>query len=50
MATSYDKLGNVPQALVNYNKFLELDDGSNDARSFQARQRAKTLERRRPGK
>ena len=50
IATSYDKLGNVPQALVNYNKFLELDDGSNDARSFQARQRAKTLERRRPGK
>jgi Putative Zn-dependent protease, contains TPR repeats len=49
IATSYDKLGNVPLALVNYNKFLELDDGSNDARSFQARQRAKTLERRRPG-
>jgi hypothetical protein len=25
---------------------LELDDGSNDARSFQARERARTLERR----
>jgi len=28
-----------------YNKFSELDDGSNDARSFQARQRAKTIEK-----
>ena len=46
LATSYDRLNNVPKALLNYNKFLELDDKSNDARSFQARERAKTLERR----
>ena len=46
LATCLDKLGNVKEALVQYNKFLELDDGSNDARSFQARERAKTLERR----
>jgi tetratricopeptide (TPR) repeat protein len=46
LATCLDKLGNAKQAAVHYNKFLELDDGSNDTRSFQARQRAKTLERR----
>ena len=45
-ATCLDKLGNAKEAIVQYNKFLELDDGSSDARSFQARQRAKTLERR----
>ena len=46
LATCLDKLGNAKEALVQYNKFLELDDGSNDTRSFQARERAKTLERR----
>ena len=46
LATCLDNLGNVMEAIVQYNKFLELDDGSSDARSFQARQRAKTLERR----
>jgi len=46
LATCLDKLGNAKDAVVQYNKFLELDDGSNDARSFQARERARTLERR----
>jgi tetratricopeptide (TPR) repeat protein len=46
LATCLDNLGNVKEALVQYNKFLELDDGSNDVRSFQARQRANTLDRR----
>jgi tetratricopeptide (TPR) repeat protein len=46
LATCFDKLGNAKEALVHYNKFLELDDGSNDARSFQARERARTLGRR----
>ena len=46
LATCLDKLGNEKEALVQYNKFLELDDGSNDARSFQARERARTLDRR----
>lgn len=46
VATCFDKLGNAKEALLNYNKFLEMDDGSNDARSFQARQRARILERR----
>jgi tetratricopeptide (TPR) repeat protein len=45
-AVSYDKMGNVPQALLNYNKFIEFDDGSDDPRSFQVRQRAKALGRR----
>jgi tetratricopeptide (TPR) repeat protein len=46
LATCFDNLGNSKDAVVHYNRFLELDDGSNDARSFQARQRARTLERR----
>jgi tetratricopeptide (TPR) repeat protein len=46
LATCLDKLGNVPDALLHYNKFLEYDDGSSDARSFQARQRARILEER----
>jgi tetratricopeptide (TPR) repeat protein len=46
LATCLDKLGNIKEALLHYNKFLELDDGSSDTRSFQARQRAKTLESR----
>jgi Flp pilus assembly protein TadD len=41
-----DKLGNFKDALLHYNKFLEYDDGSNDPRSFQTRQRIRTLERR----
>jgi tetratricopeptide (TPR) repeat protein len=46
LATCLDKLGNAKEAVVQYNQFLELDDGSNDSRSFQARERARTLERR----
>ena len=46
LATCLDNLGNAKEAALHYNKFLEFDDGSNDARSFQARQRARTLERR----
>ena len=46
LATCLDKLGNAKEAVVQYNEFLRLDDGSNDSRSFQARERAKTLERR----
>jgi tetratricopeptide (TPR) repeat protein len=46
LATCYERLEKLKQALLNYNKFLEFDDGSNDPRSFQARERAKTLERR----
>jgi tetratricopeptide (TPR) repeat protein len=46
LATCLDNLGNFKEAVLHYNRFLELDDGSNDVRSFQARERARTLERR----
>ena len=46
LATCLDNLGNAKEAIVQYNEFLKLDDGSNDARSFQARERARTLDRR----
>ncbi len=43
LATCFDKLGNFEKALLHYNRFTELDDGSDDVRSFQVRQRAKAL-------
>ena len=46
VANCLDKLGKVKEAAVHYTKFLELDTGSNDVQSFQARQRLKLLERR----
>jgi len=46
LATCLDNLGNAREAVVHYNKFLEFDDHTSDTRSFQARQRAQTLERR----
>jgi tetratricopeptide (TPR) repeat protein len=46
VANCFDNLGNAREALVHYNRFLELDTGSNDVQSFQARQRARILERR----
>jgi tetratricopeptide (TPR) repeat protein len=45
LATCYDKLGDYQQALLHYNLFLEFDDGSDDARSFQVTQRAQSLTR-----
>jgi superkiller protein 3 len=47
LGISYDKLNDAPNALVNYRKFLELDQGKTDKQDFQARQRIKTLEKRR---
>ena len=46
LASCYEKLGNFKDAVLNYNKFLEYDDGSSDPRSFQARQRVRILGRR----
>ena len=46
VATCFDNLGNFQKALLHYNRFIELDDGSNDVRSFQVRQRAKALRAR----
>jgi tetratricopeptide (TPR) repeat protein len=47
VATCFDRLGDAKNAVLHYNRFLELDDKSNDAQSFQDRERARTLERRR---
>jgi len=46
LAISLDRLGNAKEALYHYNKFLEIDRGADDVRSFQARQRIKALEER----
>src|SRR5262249_41431782 len=46
LATCWDHLGNAKEAIVQYNKFLELDDGSHDARYFQARKRRRPPQRR----
>ena len=45
VALCFDNLGEFEKALVHYNRFIELDDGSNDVRSFQVRQRVESLER-----
>ncbi len=46
LATCFDKLEDWDRALLHYNKFTELDDGSDDVRSFQVRQRVKALKKR----
>ena len=45
LATALDRMQNAEQALLHYNRFLELDDGTDDVRTFQVRQRAELLER-----
>ncbi len=45
VALCFDNLGGFERALLHYNRFLELDDGSDDVRSFQVRQRVESLER-----
>jgi tetratricopeptide (TPR) repeat protein len=45
VALCFDNLGQFERALVHYSRFIELDDGSDDVRSFQVRQRVKSLER-----
>jgi tetratricopeptide (TPR) repeat protein len=45
LATALDNLQQVEAALLHYNKFLEFDDGSNDARTFQVQQRRDLLEK-----
>ena len=45
LAVAFDNLQNFESALLHYNKFLELDDGSNDARTFQVQQRAESLQK-----
>ena len=45
LALCYDNLGQFERALVHYNMFMELDDGSDDVRSFQVGQRVESIER-----
>ncbi len=45
VALCFDNLGDFEKALVHYNKFMEFDDGSDDARSFQVRERVAAIER-----
>jgi tetratricopeptide (TPR) repeat protein len=46
LAVSLDHLEDFQGALMHYNRFIELDDGSNDARSFQVQRRAEALTER----
>jgi tetratricopeptide (TPR) repeat protein len=43
-AICYDKLSRKAEAIEAYQKFLELDNGQNETRDFQARRRAYTLQ------
>jgi tetratricopeptide (TPR) repeat protein len=43
--TCYDKLGQKPEAIAAYQKYLDLDQGSHDTQDFQARQRILSLQR-----
>jgi superkiller protein 3 len=46
LGISYDKLNDAQNAIVNYQKFLELDQGKTEKQDFQTRQRIKALEKR----
>jgi predicted Zn-dependent protease len=48
LAESYDKLGNRQQALLNYQKFLRLDDESEPSRTVRARTRERVLQKALP--
>jgi tetratricopeptide (TPR) repeat protein len=47
LGIAYDKLGDVENAFLHYQRFLALDQGKSDKQSFQARERMKVLEKRR---
>lgn len=47
LAIAYDKLDDVENAFLHYQRFLALDQGKSDKQSFQARERMKVLEKRR---
>jgi tetratricopeptide (TPR) repeat protein len=46
LGMAYDKLRNVKNAMLNYQKFLNVDHGKTDRQDFQARERIKVLEKR----
>jgi len=43
LGLAYDHLKDIPNAMSNYQKFLELDQGKSDVESFQSRERLKVL-------
>ena len=45
LGLAYDKLRDVPNAMSNYQRFLEMDQGKNDKQDFQARERLKVLKK-----
>ena len=45
LGLAYDNLKDIPNAMSNYQKFLELDQGKNDVQDFQARERLKVLKK-----
>jgi len=47
LGLAYDKLEDIPNAMSNYQKFLELDQGKSDKQDFQARERLKVLKKTR---
>jgi protein O-GlcNAc transferase len=47
LGIAFDKLDDVENAVLHYQRFLALDEGKNDKQSFQARERLKVLEKRR---
>jgi tetratricopeptide (TPR) repeat protein len=47
LGIAFDKLDDVENAILHYQRFLALDQGRNDKQTFQARERMKVLEKRR---
>jgi protein O-GlcNAc transferase len=47
LGLAYDNLKDIPNAMSNYQKFLELDQGKSDVQDFQARERLKVLKKSR---
>ena len=47
LGLAYDKLKDIPNAMSNYQKFLEMDQGKSDVQNFQARERLKVLKKSR---
>ena len=45
LGLAYDNLKDIPNAMSNYQKFLELDQGKSDVQDFQARERLKVLKK-----
>ena len=47
LGLAYDHLKDIPNAMSNYQRFLEMDQGKSDVQNFQARERLKVLKKSR---